>query len=247
MDSDEVKYLRKRYHESSSSDKRVKFSDIQQDLVTRFPKKSWNSRIISETVRAAFPNSTSKQQGKSRSTFVHGIEESIAASSQDTCTPDHSVKVLKESLEVEKKRNGELLMYIQQLEKQNAELVRAQSTAFWPEVIENQVAKLMNPAHCVHHGPDTLDHMEKFSLDAIITEIRAHAPDVFRLINVIGGSDRLADSDITQVTQLRSVSSLLTLLKCRSVKVLGVQLLLTFMLIARATSRQVNTSNNKSA
>lgn len=160
------------------------------------------------------------------------------ASQVPASTPDHSVKVLKESLEVEKK-NDELMMYIQQLEKQNAELIRAQSKAFWPEAIENQVTKLMNPAHCVHHGPDTLDQMEKFSLDAIITEIRAHAPDVFRLINVIGGSDRLADSDITQVTQLRSVSSLLTLLKCRSVKVLGVQLLLTFMLIAQATSRQV--------
>ena len=200
--------------------------------------------MISETVRVAFPTSTSKQHGKSRSTFVHGIEENVAASSQDTmpCTSGHSVNVLKETLEVEKMKNGELLMYIEQLEKRNAELIRAQSTVFWPEVIENKVAKLMNPAHSVHHGPDTLDHFEKFSLYGIITEIRVNAPDVFRLINVIGGSDRLADSDITQVTQLRSVSSLLTLLKCRSVKLLGVQLLLTFMLIARATSRQVNRS-----
>ena len=94
-------------------------------------------------------------------------------------------------------------------------------------MIENQVAKLINPARCVHHGPDTLDHFDKFSLDDVITEIRAHAPDVFSLVNVIGGSDRLADSDITQVTQLRSVLSLLTLLKCRSVKVLGVQLLIS--------------------
>lgn len=66
-----------------------------------------------------------------------------------------------------------------------------------------------------------------------------------RLVNVIGGSDQLADSDITQVTQLRSVLSLLTLLKCRSVKVLGVQLLITFMLITRATSRQVSKYNSK--
>ena len=82
--------------------------------------------MISETVRVAFPTSTSKQHGKSRSTFVHGIEENVAASSQDTmpCTSDHSVNVLKETLEVEKKRNGELLMYTEQLEKPSSYVPR---------------------------------------------------------------------------------------------------------------------------
>ena len=59
------------------------------------------------------------------------------------------------------------------------------------------------------------------------------------LLCLIGKTDRHDDPDHAQVTQLQSDSSLLNLLKCRSIKVLGVQLLLMFMLNAQATSKQV--------
>ena len=61
----------------------------------------------------------------------------------------------------------------------------------------------------------------------MISELHTHAPDVFRLFNLIGNVDRHEDAEHTKVTQLQSVLSLLNFLKCRSVKVLGVQLLLT--------------------
>ena len=99
----------------------------------------------------------------------------------------------------------------------------------------------MNSAHSAYHGPDTVGHFYSFSIDHVISELHTHAPDVFRLFNLIGKVERHEDSEHTKVAQLQSVSSLLNLLKCRSVKVLGVLLLLTFMLIARATNKQVST------
>ena len=99
---------------------------------------------------------------------------------------------------------------------------------------------MMNLARSAYHGPDTVDHFYSFSIDHVISELHTHASDVFRLFNLIGKVERHEDSEHTKVAQLQSVSSLLNL-KCRSVKVLEVQLLLTFMLIARATNKQVST------
>lgn len=140
-------------------------------------------------------------------------------------------------LEAERNKNEELLSRVQHLERENAELRRA---ALQPAVLESQLQQLINPTHPVYHGPDTVAHFECFSIDGIIDDLRTHCPDVFRLFNTLGKVDRCDDLSSTQVTQLKTVTSLLALLKCRSVKVLGTQLLLTFMLIARATNKQVN-------
>ena len=98
---------------------------------------------------------------------------------------------------------------------------------------------MLNPSRMVYHGPDTLEHFHSFSVDEVLSEVRTHAPDVLRLFQLIGKSDRHDDPESARVSQITLMSSMVTLMKCRSVKVLGVQLLLTFMLIARATSKQV--------
>ena len=56
METEKVEYLKKRFRECPSAEKKIKFSDIQDDLVSRFPSTSWNARIVAETVRAAFPH-----------------------------------------------------------------------------------------------------------------------------------------------------------------------------------------------
>ena len=100
---------------------------------------------------------------------------------------------------------------------------------------------MMNSARSAYHGPDTVDHFNSFTIDRVISELNTHAPDVFRLFNLIGNVDHHEDANNTKIAQLQSISSLLNLFECRSVKVLGVQLLLTFILIARATNNQVST------
>ena len=60
MESERIEYSKKWYRESPSSEKKIKFSYIQDDLTLHFPTAYWNARIVSETVRAAFPRSESK-------------------------------------------------------------------------------------------------------------------------------------------------------------------------------------------
>ena len=184
---------------------------------------------MSETVRAAFPRSESKQHGRSHSQYIHGIEEN------EIQATDHAG--IMSLLEAERMKNQELLSRVQHLEQENADL---RSVVLQPAVLESQLQQVMNPAHPVYHGPDTVAHFDSFSIDGIINDLRMHCPDVFRLFNTLGTVDRCNDTSSTQVSQLKAVTSLLALLKCRSVKVLGTQLLLTFMLIARATNKQVN-------
>lgn len=236
--ADKIAYLRKRYQETPSAEKKVKFSAIYDDLATQFPSETWNSRMVSETVRSAFPQSSSKQYGKFHTTFVHGIE----ANEPDPANPDSTLIVsLKQSLEAEKEKNEQLVLSSRKLEEENAKLRGLLATAFQPDIIESQVQSMMNSSCSAYHGPDTIEHFYSFSIDRVISELHTHAPDVLRLFSLIGNVYRHDDAEHTKVAQLQSVSSLLNLLKCRSVKVLGVQLLLTFMLIARATNKQVST------
>ena len=64
-----------------------------------------------------------------------------------------------------------------------------------------------------------------------------------KLVMQLGQTDRytsdLSGSAPFNSGELKALMSLFTLVKCRSTKVLGIQLLITFMLIARSASRQV--------
>ena len=217
-----MKYLKRRYRESPSAEKKVKFSDLQSELVSQFPQTSWNYRAVTQTVQAAFPQSVSKIHGKAHHRYIHCIEVNEPGTSSS------------DSLEKE-----ELQAHVKHLEGCIAELERLQSAAIMPERVESQVQCLLNPSREVYHGPDTLQNFQTFSVDEVLSEIRTHAPEVLHLFQVIGKPDRHDDPETTRISQITLISSLVTLLKCRSIKVLGVQLLLTFMLIARATSKQV--------
>ena len=168
MDTDQVKYLKKWYCESPSAEKRVKFSDIHNELLSQFLNVSWNYRAVSETIQAAFPHSVSKIQGKAHHRYIHGID----INKPDTSSSD--------SLE-----NEELLAYVKVLEERIAELEQAQSTAFLPNVVDSQVQRVLNPYHTVYHGPDTLQHFQRFSVDEVPREIHTHAPDVLRLFQLM--------------------------------------------------------------
>ena len=86
--------------------------------------------------------------------------------------------------------------------------------------ISMEMNSIVSPRHSAYHGPDTLAHFNKlWKLFIIITQ---------------GESPSVGDKDNTT-----KVVSLCTLLKGRSKRVLGLQLLISFMLIARATSKRV--------
>ena len=101
------------------------------------------------------------------------------------------------------------------------------------------------PSNAAYHGPDTVEHFDEFSMDTVVSECKEYAPDLLKLLMRLGQTDRFvpvsdaSSSNRYNVAELKALMSLFTLIKCRSKKVLGIQLLLTFMLIARSASRQV--------
>jgi hypothetical protein len=81
-----------------------------------------------------------------------------------------------------------------------------------------------------------------------VAELKSNTPELNNLLSHLARCERFGEGEIAsdreRIATLRSTTAICTLLKARSVKVLGPQLLLSFMLIARAINKQVR--GNKS-
>ena len=75
-------------------------------------------------------------------------------------------------------------------------------------------------------------------MDGMVEEMMTISPTLYGLFQTLGQTSRHAGDNGVDVSVVMSLS---TLLKCRSQKVLGVQLLITLMLLARSTNKQVPT------
>lgn len=199
--------------------KRVKFSDIVDEATTGFPLPV-SSGALSHAIREEFPNSVNKRVGEKRHTYIYGIDK------EDCPSP----------LEVALERNRDLEREVELLKQKIVVLENGSA-----QKLESQMQSLLRPDLLCYHGPDSIGHLEHFSLDTLIEECKVNAPDVLDLIKTLGNCSRHDDEsdEHLQIATLRSTMALCTLLKCRSVKVLGLQLFITIMLIARATSKQV--------
>ena len=225
MDPEEVRYLKGRYREDPSAEKKVKFSNIEDDLMQQFPSTSYNAQKVSQTIAQAFPQAISKRHGKKRHKFIFGLDVRPTDESEQP-----SVHALVEE-------NRELKVRVQELEARVAELEKKVQSM---EELDAQMHRALHTSNAIFHGPNTIDHFESFSLDQVLQELNKCAPDVLGLFSGLARVDRhKEDEDSSRLSQLRSVTALCTLLKGRSTKVLGVQLLIAFMLVARATSKQV--------
>lgn len=168
--------------------------------------------------------------GKSKAVHVVGIEEVMSEEQQ----PDdfQRQKALNAKL-VE--RIQELEAHVQHLEARIRQLEHEHHT-YSPHNLKAQMGDLTIPNHSTYHGPDTVGHLDVFSVDNIIAEFRQHCPDILALLQCLGNSS--VDDDPSK--QSKIITCLSILMKCYSRKVLGVQLMTSFMLLARATSKQVH-------
>ena len=216
-------WLKRRFKDAAVSGphcKRVKFSDIVDEAAMELPPAVSNC-ALSQAIREGFPESESKRVGDKRHTYIYGIERD-----EDPQSP----------LEIALKRNRELEREVDQLQQKVTQLESHQK-------LDDQMQSLLRPDMLCYHGPDTIGHLEGFSLDSLIAECTSNAPDVMELLQQLGNCGRHNDDqeedEHTQISTIRSTTALCTLLKCRSAKVLGLQLYITIMLIARATNKQV--------
>ena len=161
-----------------------------------------------------------------------GLSPSSSSSSISASLDDPALKAALKKIEELEHENRLLQNRIDEQERQEHSRVLATT-------LDAQVSRLLCSDLSVFHGPDTIEHFNDFSVDAALAEIRNHAPAVVELLDTMGQSNRHERSELSQLSQLRVMTSLTSLLKCRSVQVLGIQLLITFMLIARSTNKQV--------
>lgn len=214
--------LKKRYRPTPSEGplcKKVKFDDIRHDLSEQFP--SLSSKMISEAIHNAFPETYIKKHGHKRLMYVFGLEHNVCTSSPVEQAPSNpgpsfhaeATTPLHDQIAL----NAQLKERIKELEKEVARLKEyPRSLLRWTSWSVLHMQFTMVP---------TFNH---FSIDTIIKEYAR----LFKLLSEIGDSCE-GDTDVKVVTAMSAI------VKLRSRKALGLQLLTSFMLLSRGTSRQV--------
>ena len=106
----------------------------------------------------------------------------------------------------------------QQVTELQDELKSLQQTSVQIADLENQADHLISHT-CISEGPDTLEHLDSFSITTILNNVRREAPDLLRLFQTLGNSSRNLGDDGLAVEQLNGLVSLCTLLNTRFVHV----------------------------
>ena len=91
-------------------------------------------------------------------------------------------------------------------------------------------------------GPDTLLRLDEISFDSIIDEFQSYTQELYHLFLQLGDSKRhqLPQQSALTVQEIKTVTSMCTIFNARSQRFKGLQLLISMMLIARGTGKQVN-------
>ena len=104
----------------------------------------------------------------------------------------------------------------------------------------------MLPSGCTHphasvvkHGPSSITAFRELDLASIIAKLQFQAPDLYHLYMMVGDTKRNQDDGEMTTEEIKAVASMCSLLNARSANMKGLQLLMSMMLVARATSRQV--------
>lgn len=198
---------------------------------------------MSGYIKEAFPTSLSKRSGHNRETHIFGLQAKSHSGPSTSTSQTIESTALQENLllrerikQLQVNECSSLKAKVEQLETRLQDIEQ-----YSPVALSDQPNHLMSPSNAVYHGPNTIQHFTDFSMEALIAECNQHAPDLLRLLNELGQTDRHRpeEGETSIAGQVKTLMSLFTLVKCRSTKVLGIQLLITFMLIARSARCQV--------
>jgi hypothetical protein len=210
-------WLKRQYQDAplaGPSAKRVKFSTVHEALEQQFTPTKFSAHMVSQAIKEAFPQSLSKACGKSRQKHIFGIEPVTSDTPVTQIRqPSIDAATCTSLLESERAKNRELQNRIQQLEHQVFTLERSACLTY-----DLQLGNVLQHGHQVVNGPVTCEHFYEFSIDTVIAELQANAPDVYQLLMTLGKADRnrTSEDDNTKVEELRTVMAMCTLLKARS-------------------------------
>lgn len=230
----------------------VKFSEIKEILEKKYGETtSYEAKKILEL---AFPGAATD-----RTTYMYGVRlRSSSGTSSHLLASQQAFEPSAVSLLTSE--NAKLKEKISNLESR---LECMDQSSLMIANNESQTEQLISRS-CISDGPNTIEHINSFSISAMLDDIKAKAPDLLQLFQTLGKTCRnLSESDLgLAVEQLKAFVSLCTLLNTRCVNYIltmhlkftcdfilhvfrsnrakGLQLLISIMLVARATNKQVS-------
>ena len=244
MEDEKVVWLRSVYQEIPSDHpcrKKIKLSELHERLQEKYSSEKLSHHAVSHIVHEAFPNAEGKISGKSRTQHILGIAPipdavlGYQAPRASTERPPSIPAPITALLESERSEKIQLMEKIKHLEVRIQELEQSS-----PSNLTHQADQLPHGS-LVTCGPDTPGHFLDFSFDRVVCDLKKHTPDMYKFFMQLGNVHRNADCDaISRSTEeIKALTSLCILLNARSARTKGIQLILSMMLVARSTSKQV--------
>ena len=114
-----------------------------------------------------------------------------------------------------------------------------QSAADYRQRLCAEIDNVVCSQQMFQHGPDTVERFEQFSMSAVIAELQSSCPELYKLVQHLGSTQRNVRDGARPDEKLKAVMAICTLLNARSARVKGLQLMISLMLVARATGKQV--------
>lgn len=249
MDANELEeereWLKRNFHETPTSGpaaKKVKVSDLHEQLQSQFPLAQLSPYSVSRSIQGAFPNAVSRRFGKSKHKYIFGMAQNIpiSATQSDTSTISSSSPSTSQASAMEGVNVADLLVRISQLEDRVKELERESHSS-----MIQQADLILQHKSIITQGPDTLDNFHEFNMDSVVAELEKQTPELYQLFEMIGDTKRNADGNEDELSTegIKAICSMCSLLNARSSRVKGLQLMISLMLIARATARQVSSTS----
>ena len=164
------------------------------------------------------------------STFPFGMS-TLPATSGTSSNPQITALLLE--LQGERERRTELELQVAMLKKK---VERAE----YQQHLESEIESIASSRKMIRNGPDTVQHFEAFSMSGVIAELQTECPELYSLVRQLGNTQRNVKGS-TSDEELKGVMAICTLLNARSARVRGMQLLISLMLVARGTGKQVYT------
>ena len=223
---------------------RVRFSDVHQMILEAFPGNTTSSVEVAKLLTSTIPSSEPKRDTKrKKEMFYIGVERGSSESMSRSSMSSQEVTILPMDVQLshERAKSQMLTARIHQLEElQSVRQVTSQSSRALVPVIKDEFSLLLSEGGMLCFGPDSLEHLDSFSLAGIIRDVRETAPNLYSLLCDLGDTSRNARDEVTTThEEIKALTSLCTLANARSQRAKGVQLFLSIMLIARAVNKQV--------
>ena len=206
------------------------FSECKQETLRE------RAHIVGIELKPSFASASSSSAFSGTSTSA---QPSVSRTSASLSASVTSVSDLTLELQQEREKREALELEVSVLRKRLAEKATAESSVDYKQKLSSEISDPVLSRNILLHGPDTVEHFDDFSMTAVIATLKATCPEVYSLVQQLGSTQRYARDGVLPDEELKGVMAICTLLNARSSWVKGLQLMISLMLVARASGRQV--------